>query len=196
MGHACRIYWPGGAPKPVSPYSAPLPTAPCVSLSCWGDSALPAGTGTSFLDQVWAPFPVCWVGDVPGCAVAAWCALEQPQPTFDPVLRLGHKQSSRECLAESGPTYMPWCVPALHWMKLQCALCLCRAWNSAGGDWSLWAKGDSSYNLSSSHRSDLGHEGMGVQTQPQSCAPSGDKNCPLSFTGMDLKVRTPRDKTS
>lgn len=51
-------------------------------------------------------------------------------------------------------------------------------------DWSLWAKGDLSYNSPSSHRSHLGHEGMGGQVQPQSCAPSGDKNCLLSFSDM------------
>lgn len=39
------------------------------------------------VDQVWTPFPVCWVGDVPGCAVAVCPEVEQPQTIFDPVLR-------------------------------------------------------------------------------------------------------------
>lgn len=149
MGHACRTYWPGRATKPVSPYSGPLPTAPCVSLSCWGDCCpcrdrylMPGGR---MVDQVWASFPVCWVGDVPGCAVAVWCGVEQLQPTFNSLLRLGHKHSSWECFAESGTTSTPWCVPALHWMKMQmCTVPLqglefCRKVIGAGGPKGTWA---------------------------------------------------------
>lgn len=40
------------------------------------------------------------------------------------------------------------------------------------GDCNLWAKGDLSYNSPSAHWSHLGHEGIGVQIQPQSCSPS------------------------
>lgn len=144
-------------------------------------------------DQIWAPFPVCWLGDVPGCAVAVWCEVEQPQSVFDPVLRLGHKHSTWECPAESGTSYMS-CVSqsSAEW---KCSMLCPSAGIMQGSDWSLWAKGDLSYNSPSSHRSHLGHEGMGVQTQPQSHAPSGDKNYVLSFTGMVLIVRTPRGKT-
>lgn len=146
-------------------------------------------------DQVWAPFAVCWLGDVPDCAVAVWCEAEQPQSIFDPVLRLGHKHSTWERLAESGTSYMP-CV-SQHSTEWKCNMHCPSAGSGIlqGGDWSLWAKGDLSYNSPFSHRSHLGHQGMGVQTQPQSHAPSGDKNYVLSFTGMVLIVRTPRGKT-
>lgn len=96
-------------------------------------------------DQVWAPFPVCWVGDVPGCAVAVWCEVEKPQTIFDPVFRLGHKHSTWECLAESGATYMPWCVPTFHWKKIQvCSVPLqgldfCRKVIGACGPKGTWA---------------------------------------------------------
>lgn len=62
------------------------------------------------------------------CVLGGWCSrlcccrccgVEQPQGIFDPVLRLGHKNSTCECLAESGTTYMPSCVPIFKWMKMQ-----------------------------------------------------------------------------
>lgn len=69
--------------------------------------------------ESWAPFALCCWVMFPGCAVAAWHEAEQPQPTFDPRLRLGQKHSTWESLAAPGTTYMPQHVPASDWTEIQ-----------------------------------------------------------------------------